>query len=125
MDASISAVLNKPNRRNMEFFAGDAFTLTLTVYATDTEDLNPSDMSASTLTLKAYPDIPQWRDDYGVVSDNDTPEFTIEGTEGASSSTFTFSTSNTEDLVGRYVYKITKTTGNLTSVLVYGILTIR
>jgi hypothetical protein len=123
MDVSISAVLNKRNRRNLEFFAGDAFTLTLTVYATDTENLDPSSMVGSTLTLKAYADSPQCRNDYGVIDDSETPEFTIEGTEGTSN-TFTFTAGNTADLIGRYRYRITKTTSNLTSVLVYGILTI-
>lgn len=125
MDISISAALNKSNRRDMSIFAGDAFTLTLTVYAEDEENTDPSDMTASTLTLKVYRDPKPYVRDYCYQTEGQqSPEFTIEGTEGDESTTFAFSSSNTNSLIGRYRYVITKTTSSLTSTLVHGILTI-
>jgi hypothetical protein len=98
MDMSISAILNKRNRRDLEFFASDEFVVTLTVYATDTENLTPSDLSASTLTMKVYNDPKPLVQ--GLFYHNETterPEFTIEGVEGVSSTTFTFDSADTED----------------------------
>lgn len=119
----MNAVLDKASRRDIEMFAGDEFTLSLTVYPTDGELQAASDMEGSTLALKVYYAGVNPIIDYQLTGSNRTPIFTIEGTEGATT-TFAFVSSNTENLKGRYKFQIERTADALTRVLVHGALTV-
>lgn len=119
----MSAVSGKTVRRDIEIYAGDEFTLNLTVYPSDSDQQSAEDMTGDTLTLKVFYAGPAPILDYEVSGTSKTPVFSITGTAGTTS-TFAFTSSMTENLKGRYTLRIEHTESGLTRTLVNGALTV-